>query len=436
MSAFRIKMEIPMRSRYLQFCYAVVIVAVILFFPVRGMAKVYIDITSFDVRMPVAISNFTSDPGLAAIIRSDLEFTHAFQVINPEAYIESPGSPFSPDNWLPLNSEAVLKGSVSFDKTGQKFLVEASLYDPVENRALFQRQYQSDVTLLRSLAHQVSSDVYEALTSHDSVFRTRIAYVVKSGNGKEIYLMDWDGKRARRMTRTHTLTMVPKWSQTGRYLAYSSLRQGRWGMYLLDLSKADERLLYGGSNLSLPGSFDPDGQTLYFSASQKEGTKLFKIGLDGKNLRKITNDIGIDVSPTVSPDGRRVAFVSDRGGSPQIYVMNARGGPARRITFKGNYNTSPTWSPMGDRIAFVGRKDGALHIFTITPDGEALTQLTNKRSNDSPAWSPDGRYIAFSSGWKGESSIYIMLANGDKKRRISPPGQNATSPSWSPLLRF
>lgn len=427
-----------MRSKFflIKLCFPVVIAAVVFLAPVRGMARVYIDITSFDIRMPVAISDFTSDPGLAAIIRSDLEFTHAFQVINPEAYIESPGSPFTPDNWLPLNGEAVLKGSVKFDKTGQKLLAEASLYDPVENRALFQRQYQSDVTLLRSLAHQISSDVYEALTGHDSVFRTRIAYVVKSGGGKEIYLMDWDGKRARRMTRTHTLTMVPKWSRTGRYLAYSSLRQGRWGMYLLDLSKADERLLYGDSNLSLPGSFDPDGQTLYFSASQKGGTKLFRIGLDGKNLRKITNDIGIDVSPTVSPDGRQIAFVSDRGGSPQIYVMNVRGGLAKRITFKGNYNTSPVWSPKGDRIAFVGRRDGALHIFTITPEGSALTQLTTKRSNDSPVWSPDGRYIAFSSGWKGESSIYIMLANGDKKRRISSVGQNATSPSWSPLLRF
>lgn len=426
-----------MRSKYLiHFYFAIVIAAVVFLAPVRSIAKVYIDITSFDIRLPVAISDFTSDPGLAAIVRNDLDFTHAFQVVNPEAYIESPGSPFSPDNWLPLKVEAVLKGTVRFDKSGQKFLVEASLYDPVENRAIFRRQYQSDVTLLRSLAHQISNDVYKALTDQDSVFRTRIAYVVKSGKNKEIHLMDWDGKRARRITRAHTLTMVPKWSRTGRYLAYSSLRQGRWGLYLLDLSKANERLLYGGSNLSLPGAFDSDGQTLYFSASEQGGSKLFKIGLNGKGLRKITNKLGIDVSPTVSPDGRQIAFVSDRGGSPQIYVMNVRGGPAKRITFNGNYNTSPAWSPRGDRIAFVGRRDGSLHIFTITPEGNALTQLTSKRSNDSPVWSPDGRYIAFSSGWNGENAIYIMLANGDKKRRISSAGQNATSPSWSPLLRF
>jgi len=51
-------------------------------------ARVYIDITSFENRLPVAVSNFTADPGLAEIIRSDLEFTHAFTVANPAAYSE------------------------------------------------------------------------------------------------------------------------------------------------------------------------------------------------------------------------------------------------------------------------------------------------------------------------------------------------------------
>ena len=415
----------------------ILILLTLLGLPVPGSARVYIDITSFDSRVPIAISNFTSDPGLAAIIRSDLEFTHAFVIANPEAYLEPSAAPFHPENWLPLNVEAVLKGSVNFDKTGQRLVAEAALYDPIENRALFKRQYQSDVTLLRSLGHQISNDVYQALTDQESVFRTRVAYVVEEGGNKDIHIMDWDGGRARRITRAKTLTLAPRWAPSGRYMAYSSLRGVKWGIYLLDLSQAKERLLYGASSLGIPGSFSPNGSSLFFSASQKGESKIFEVDLDGSHLRKITDTVGIDVSPSVSPDGRLVAFVSDRGGTPQIYIMNDRGGQARRITFQGNYNTSPVWSPRSDRIAFVGRVDGSLQIHTIAPNGEGLTQLTSSGNNDNPSWSPDGRYIAYASSSGGDSSvIQIMLANGQKNRRISPLGQKATSPNWSPWFRF
>jgi len=400
-------------------------------------ARVYLDITSFDTLLPVAVSDFVSDPGIAAVVRSDLDFTHAFHVIDPAAYIESAGAPFAPENWRPLNAEAVLKGRVRLDRAGKRLIAQVSLYDPVENSLIFRNEYESELTLLRSLAHRISNDVYEALAGQESVFRTRIAYVVRDGGNKDIYIMDWDGARARRMTRARTLTMVPRWSRSGRYLAYASLRRGRWGIYALDLSKAKERLLFGSRTLALPGAFDPDGRSLYFAASRKGESKLYRIGLDGGGLEQLTRGFGLDVSPTVSPDGRRLAFVSDRGGSPQIYVMSARkGSRPRRLTFEGSYNTSPAWSPRGDRIAFVGRVEGRLQVFTITPEGEALSRLTTEGDNDSPSWSPDGRYLAYASRRHGRSRIYIMLANGRKKRVVSPPGQDAASPAWSPHFRF
>ncbi|MBI5141552.1 MAG: Tol-Pal system beta propeller repeat protein TolB [Nitrospirae bacterium] len=404
--------------------------------PAAAAGRVVIDITSFDSRMPVAISDFTADPGIAPIIRSDLEFTSAFTIVEQSAYTEPPGAPFDPAGWRGLNVEAVLKGAVLFDAATQKLLVEASLFDPVENKAVFRRNYQADITLLRSLGHQIATDVYEALTGKESVFRTQIAYVAAESGNKDIYIMDWDGGRTRRMTRAGTLTMAPKWSRTGRYLAYSSLRGNRWGIYVLDLMKAAESLVHGGRSFSLPGAFDPDGRTIYFSASEGGDSKIFRSDITGSDMSKLTDSSGIDVSPTVSPDGRRLAFVSDRGGSPQIYVMDSRGGTARRITFEGDYNTSPAWSPRGDRIAFVGRRSGGLQIFTITPEGEGLTRLTDGGKNDTPAWSPDGRYIAYSATHGGASAIWIMLANGEKKRRVSPAGQNASAPNWSPVLRF
>ena len=96
-----------------------------LVYPAGSLARVYLDITSFDTLMPMAVSDFTADPGLTDVIRSDLDFTHAIHVIDPESYLESPSAKFHGSNWLPLGAEAVLKGRVRFDPA---FFIEEALY--------------------------------------------------------------------------------------------------------------------------------------------------------------------------------------------------------------------------------------------------------------------------------------------------------------------
>ena len=61
-------------------------------------------------------------------------------------------------------------------------------------------------------------------TGRPGVALTRIAFVSKHGDGKEIYLMDYDGQRIRRLTTTGTLNLFPVWSPDGERLAFVSWR--------------------------------------------------------------------------------------------------------------------------------------------------------------------------------------------------------------------
>ncbi len=398
-------------------------------------AKVYIDITSpFDRRLPIAVSAFVADPGLSEIVRDDLNFTYVFSVIDPEGYLEPAAYPFDPVNWTPLGAEAVVKGAVRAE--GRNLVVEVSLYDPVENLRLFRKEYRASRDLMRSLAHSIAGDVYEALTRQPPIFRTRLAYTAPAGDHREIFFMDWDGHRSRRITFRNSLTKVPRWSNRGQFLAYASVRKNRWGIYLLDLRNMTERRLVAKPGLNLPGDFLPDDRSLLYSTSADGNPDLHRRNLLGSGDKRLTRTPGIDVSPSLNPSGTAFVFVSDRSGGPQLYVQPVDGGRARRISFGGNYNTAPDWSPTGDRIAFVGRKDGSLHIFTMKPDGTDRKQLTFHGTNDSPSWSPDGRYIAFASRRDGTTGIYVMLADGHGKRRLTPKDKEADSPRWSPYLRF
>ena len=400
-------------------------------FTVGAEAKIYIDITApSSKKLPIAIYDLQGPSGkeISDIIRDDLTFTGLFQYIDKVSYIEGPVQPFNPQNWTPLGIEAVVKGTVSGEKT---ITATIKLYDTLEIAPILSKQYQGEKDLMRQFAHTIANDIYQALTGAPGMFRTRIAFVAEHEGEKSIYLMDWDGERVRKLGLKGALVLTPHWKPDGSQLVYSSERGRQWGLYLLDFLKMTEKKVFSSKGTNMAGDFFPQGDKVIFSSS-KEGTPdLFVLSLKDQTLKKLTATYGIEVSPSVSPDGNMIAFTSDRGGSPQIYLMRSDGSDVRRLTFEGSYNTSPSWSPKGDRIVFSCRR-GKNQICTVRPDGDELVQLTEQGNNEDPSFSPDGRYITFSSDRDRSKGVYIMRANGEAQERVSPKGLRSTGPRWSP----
>ncbi len=394
-------------------------------------AKIYIDITSPAAKkVPIAIYELPGAAGreISDVIKNDLVFTGLFTYVDSASYIEPISQPFNPKNWTPLGIEAVVKGTVREDK---KLTVSITLYDTSEGKAVLSKEYQAERSLLRQLGHTISNDIYGLLTGRPGVFRTRILFSGERRGEKDLYLMDWDGQRLRKLGLRSSVVLSPHWSADGTRAIYASERGRQWGIYLLDFLKMNEKRIFVSKGTNMAGDFFPKGNSFVFS-STKDGTPdLYTYNIDTGTLKKLTSTFGIEVSPSVSPDGQFITFVSDRGGTPQIYVMRSDGSEVRRVSFEGNYNTSPCWSPSGDRIAFSGRR-GKNQIFIVKPDGSGLTQLTDSGNNEDPSFSPDGRYIAFTSDRDRTKTIYIMRANGESQQRITPKDLRAFGPRWSP----
>ncbi len=395
-------------------------------------AKVYIDITSpAAMKVPVAIFDLPGISGkeISGVLRDDLVFTGLFTYVDKAAYVESLSQPFNPANWRPLGVETVVKGTGS---EGKNLTGSVRLYDVTDGKEVLNKEYQSERSLVRPLAHTIANDIYRALTGQKGVFRTRIMFVGERAGAKDLYLADWDGHRSRKLGLKASIILSPHWSFDGNKAVYSSERGRQWGIYLLDFQRMTEKRIFVSRGTNLAGDFLPNKNAFVFSSS-KEGTPdLFTYNIDNGSLNRITSSYGIDVSPAVSPDGKFIAFVSDRGGSPQIYVMRSDGSEARRVTFEGNYNTSPVWSPAGDRIAFSGRRGGKNQICIVKPDGSGLVQLTESGNNEDPSFSPDGRYLVFASDRDRTKGVYIMRANGESQMRVTPKDLKAFGPRWSP----
>ncbi|MDA8170520.1 MAG: Tol-Pal system beta propeller repeat protein TolB [Nitrospiraceae bacterium] len=395
-----------------------------------AQAKIYIDITHPERKVPVAISPLAGLGGgeIAKVVTDDLDYTGLFLFLDQKGFTETPEAPFQRTDWLSAQVDFVLKGTVNFTPEGE-FLAQAALYDVSTGNQIFSRKYSAASDLIRPLAHSIADDIYQALTGSKSPFKSRLAFVTVSHGRRDLAIADWDCGRIHRLGFKDSIILTPRWSPDGGSLLYSARRGGLWGVYLLDLATMRQRAVFRASGTNLAGDIDARGDVV-FSSSVHGSPNLYEMPSGGKLIR-LTKTSGIDVSPAFSPDGSKIAFVSDRGGSPQIYIMNTDGYNISRLTFSGDYNTSPAWSPAGDRLVFVGRYQGRNQIFTIKADGSDLMLLTTSGNNEDPCFSPDGRLIAFASNRDGRRAIYVMRADGQGQKRLSPPGLEAYGPRWS-----
>ena len=408
-------------------------------------------------RIPIWVMQFgsgsgngSSSPGIngqvVPVLKADLKRS---QVFAPVDIPPSPGK-FSDNKCVgPSNhSEAYAQGvtvstwgRVGVGRTengGMGLVFDACAHDAGTREFLVGKRYFSlKVTdpLVRLMAHRWADELVYRYTGEQGIARTKISYVSEQGNGRELYVMDYDGYGPQQVTADGFLNLMPAWAPDRKSLIYTAYRQRKQQIMRRDLASGQEEILVQPASLNITPVYSPDGTTLTYASAQEGNSDIFKLDLDSKTVTQLTSHRSADLSPSWSPDGRKLAFTSDRGGRPQIYIMNADGSNVRRLTYEGDYNAAPTWSPRGDWIAFVCRISGeGFKLCKMTPDGNKLVQITSGRSiDDSPSWSPNGRHLTFSSIRRGKSHIYLINSDGTDLEKITSGGTHHSSPAWSPL---
>jgi len=378
------------------------------------------------------------------VLWDDLSFSGFFTMAGKSFYppqpIVRPETDLNYDAWssLPFKVSFLTAGTLNI--TDGVLRTELSVFDMKQRQWSFGRRFVGSTDQIRTIAHWWADEIVYKLTAGASrgIASTKIAYVTRRGNAKEIYIMDYDGKNPQAFTRNGSLNLFPNWAPDNSKLAFVSFRP------------KPEVTIYSyidGSRLPFPlfntfastPAISPDGTEVVFSLRTPRGdADLFISKLDGSNRRNITNNPAVDSSPTWSPSGRQIAFVSNReGGVWQIYICDADGSNVRRIVKEGGDVDSPAWSPDGKWLAFHWKPHLGVNydLFIAEVASGAMRQLTsNSGSNESPSWAPDGRHLVFQSNRNGSTQIYIMLLGDSEPRMITTQGNNS-SPAWSGYFR-
>ncbi len=392
--------------------------------------------------IPLALPDFivrSSSPETKAIagelhqiISDDLKYSRVFQLL-PKSYY-SYIRPLNPEeiffkDWESIQANILFMGEVPESK-GKKFLFEGKIYDVKAGRLIFGKRYQSEKVLLRLVAHKMADEIMKIYGERE-LFTSKIVFISNRDGNDELYMMDYDGHNQTRVTFNKKQDYMPAWSADGKKIAYTSYRNNRAGLYILNPFEGEiTEVVSKGTNFA--PTFSPDGKKLAFCSTLEEGNpEIYVATSEGKKIKRLTFNKAIDTAPSWSPTSREIAFTSDRGGTPQIYIMDAEGSNIRRISFGGSYHDAPAWSPAGDRIAYVSRVDQIFDIYVLNLRTEQVVKLTESNSrNETPSWSPDGRHLVFSSNITGTIQLYTIDYDGSNFRRLTSKGESKL-PDWS-----
>jgi TolB protein len=393
--------------------------------------------------IPVAIPDFIVNgsteeaksfaEAVRGIITDNLKYSRVFNTL-PHSYYSyirplDPQKIFFKD-WESIQAKLLFVGEVSDGDEDGKILFEGKLYDVKSEKFIFGKRYQSEKNLIRLVAHRMSDEIMKML-GHPPIFTSKIVYISKRDGNDELYMMDYDGHNQTRITYNTIKDYMPAWSADGKGVAYTSYRQGRAGLYILNIYEGKQiEVQNEGTNFG--AAFSPDGKKLAFCSTLEEGnSEIYVANSDGSNIKRLTFNKAIDTAPSWSPTSREIAFTSDRGGTPQIYIIDAEGSNVRRVSFGGTYFDGPAWSPAGDMIAYVSRVDLVFDIYVLNLRTNQTIKLTESNArNESPSWSPDGRHIIFSSNRIGTIQLYTIDYDGANMRRLTSKGENKL-PDWS-----
>lgn len=428
--------KLQMRTIYrtLLICLAFLFTAV----PAFSAERVYLDITTTETRkIKIAVPWFHNKQmggqkqkmgrDLADTLAKALKFHGIISIIPTSEYGGSQSA-----NWPSLGADYAILANYSPSAKAIKF--EMRLYDVAGKEVIMGKTFSGTMQQKDKILFKFCDSVIEALTGSPGIADSRIAFVNRVNNIKEVYLTDILGRKVRQITRHKHLTVSPRFVPNSSNLTYSSYHTGNQNLYITDLRQSKTtRALSRRKGLNLAPAWSPDGRFMIITLSKNGSPDLYLADNKGKIIEQLTRRAGINVSPTWSPDGKHVVFVSDRSGKPQLYLMDFNTKKVRRLTYEGSENAEPSWSPKENLIVYSSLRNGVYQLFTLNPlKNEDPQQLTDDLSHhESPAWSPDGRQVIFAKRDGKRNQIYCIMKNGSYQRRIFTLSGSQTYPQWS-----
>lgn len=414
-------------------------------FAAESLDTIIID-TGYDKQTRIAVVPFSQGPEfsglqqMADIVGFDLARSGQFAAMEMENMLSFPTTReqvFFRD-WRVLGVEYLVIGRTRVDISGN-LEVGYELFDVFNERQMISDSKTALRNQWRDVAHQISDEVFEAITGISGAFSTRIMYVLAKNAGSPnasfaLEVADSDGERARTLFASSEPILSASWSPDGRRVAYVSFEGGRPGIVLQDVASGAREMLPRFTGINSAPMFSPDGRQLAMVLSRDGNPEIYVMNMADRRLRRLTRHHAIDTEPSWTPDGQNLIFTSDRGGRPQIYQLELATNLIERLTFQGDYNARARLLPDGKHLVFVHRRQGIFHIAWQDLERDDLRVLTATSLDESPSLAPNGTMLIYATQDRGRGILAVVSIDGRVKYRLPSSSGDVREPAWSPYI--
>jgi TolB protein len=354
--------------------------------------------------------------------------------------------------WKSISAESLTLGEISSE--AGKMSVSLRTIDINRGELLVGKKYSKVERKDFDLVIRRYADlILEAYTGKTGIFSSKLVFVGRRNkrDAKQVYISDFDGSNLQQITKDKSPHLSPAWSPDGRFITFTSYRDGNPDLFIYELATGKTRKLAGYKGINSGSNWAPSGSLIALSGSTNGDVNIYTVSPQGGDRKLLLEGAGLDVDPAFSPDGQWLAFVSGRYGNPHIFRASLKWDGSqpsitgdKRLTYAGWYNATPAWSPTSDKLVFAGYdKDiDRFDLFMMNPDGTGMERLTIRvGNNESPSWAPNGQMIVFHSDRvegqdkRDVAHIYMMNRDGGTQRKIDTGLYETQTPKWSPQLK-
>lgn len=243
----------------------------------------------------------------------------------------------------------------------------------------------------------------------------------------DVYTVPSAGGMARQLTSNPAYDSYPVWSPDGKYLAFSSDRDGSQDVFIISSTGGTARRLTTSSTAEKPAAWLNDSTVLFIASEMPDyrsalgpfGSQVYSVTTSAKRPKMFSTH----PMSAISVNKKGEVLYQDKKGYENAYRKHENSSATGDIrlmkngtnklltTFKGN-DQNPVWLN-DNNFAYISEEDGTLNVYSRNTSGSEKRKLTSFVKHPVRSLSAsDNGLLVFS--WDGE--IYTLVPGKEPQK--------------------